>query len=54
MHHRKTPKFISSLFEDTSADSDQSVYFDALEADDDTPYFLQGTEPPPREEIRML
>ena len=36
--------------EDTSADSDQSVYFDALEADDDTPYFLQGTEPPPREE----
>ena len=36
--------------EDTSADSDQSVYFDALEADDDTPYFQQGTEPPPREE----
>ena len=36
--------------EDASADSDQSIYFDALEADDDTPYFLQGTEPPPREE----
>ena len=36
--------------EDTSADSDQSVYFDALETDDDTPYFQQGTEPLPREE----
>ena len=36
--------------EDTSAESDHSVYFDALEADDDTPYFQQGAEPPPREE----
>ena len=24
-------------------------YFDALETDDDVPYFQQGTEPPPRE-----
>ena len=32
--------------EDASADSDPSIYFDALEAEDDTPYFLQGTEPP--------
>ena len=31
-------------------DSDQSVYFDALETDDDTPYFQQGAEPPPREQ----
>ena len=36
--------------EDASADSDHSVYFDAREADDDTPYFQQGAEPPPREE----
>ena len=36
--------------EDVSVDSDQSVYFDALETDDDTPYFQQGAEPPPREE----
>ena len=36
--------------EDASADSDQSIYFDALEAEDDTPYFLQGSEPPPREQ----
>ena len=32
------------------ADSDQSIYFDALEAENDTPYFLQGSEPPPREQ----
>ena len=36
--------------EDVSTDSDESVYFDAWEADDDTPYFQQGAEPPPREE----
>ena len=36
--------------EDVSVDSDQSVYFDALETDDDTPYFQQGAEPPPREQ----
>ena len=33
--------------EDASAESDHSVYFDALEADDDTPYFQQGAELPP-------
>ena len=32
--------------EDVSVDSDQSVYFDALETDDDTPYFQQAAEPP--------
>ena len=31
--------------EDVSVDS-ESVYFDALESDDDTPYFQQGAEPP--------
>ena len=36
--------------EDASADSDDTVYFDAWEADDDTPYFQQGAELPPREE----
>ena len=36
--------------EDVSVDSDQSEYFDALETDDDTPYFQQGAEPPPREQ----
>ena len=32
--------------EDVSADSDDTVYFDAWEADDDTPYFQQGAELP--------
>ena len=36
--------------EDASTDSDATVYFDAWEADDDTPYFQQGAELPPREE----
>ena len=36
--------------EDASADSDDTVYFDAWEADDDTPYFQQGAELPTREE----
>ena len=44
------PTITDKTGEDASADSDQSVYFDALEAEDDTPYFLQGAEPPPREE----
>ena len=44
------PTITEKTGEDASADSDQSVYFDALEAEDDTPYFLQGAEPPPREE----
>ena len=44
------PTITEKTREDASTDSDQSVYFDALEAEDDTPYFLQGTEPPPREE----
>ena len=39
--------------EDASADSDDSVYFDAREADDDTPYFQQGAELPPREEWKI-
>ena len=34
--------------EDVSMHSD-TEYFDALETDDDVPYFQQGTEPPPRE-----
>ena len=44
------PTITEKTGEDASADSDQSVYFDALEAEDDAPYFLQGAEPPPREE----
>ena len=36
--------------DDVSAASDGTVYFDAWEADDDTPYFQQGAELPPREE----
>ena len=44
------PSIKNETLEDTSAESDQSIYFDAIEAEDDTPYFLQGTEPPPREE----
>ena len=35
--------------EDASVDS-ESEYFDALETEDDTPYFQQGAEPPPREQ----
>ena len=34
--------------EDVSVDS-ETEYFDALETDDDVPYFQQGTEPPPKE-----
>ena len=37
--------------EDVSVDSDQSVYFDALETDDDTPYFQQGAEPSPKRAV---
>ena len=44
------PTITDKTGEDASVDSDQSVYFDALEAEEDTPYFLQGAEPPPREE----
>ena len=40
------PSIKNETLEDTSAESDQSIYFDAIEAEDDTPYFLQGTEPP--------
>ena len=32
--------------DDVSAASDGTVYFDAWEADDDTPYFQQGAELP--------
>ena len=32
--------------EDASADSDQSIYFDALEAEDDTPYTYKGPSLP--------
>jgi len=46
----KEPSVTEKPREDASAESDHSVYFDALEADDDTPYFQQGAEPPPREE----
>ena len=35
--------------EDVSMDSD-TEYFDALETEDDAPYFQQGAEPPPREQ----
>ena len=44
------PCVIEKPREGGSTDSDESVYFDAWEADDDTPYFQQGAEPPPREE----
>lgn len=35
--------------DDVSAASDGTEFWDAREADDDTPYFQQGAEPPPRE-----
>ena len=35
--------------EDVSMDSD-TEYFDAIEVEDDAPYFQQGAEPPPREQ----
>ena len=44
------PTIPDKTVEDVSVDSDQSEYFDALESDDDTPYFQQGAEPPPREQ----
>ena len=44
------PAIPDKTSDDVSVDNDQSVYFDALETDDDTPYFQQGAEPPPREE----
>ena len=34
--------------DDVSAASDGTVYFDAWEADDDTPYFQRGAELPTR------
>ena len=40
------PTVPDKTVEDVSVDSDQSEYFDALESDDDTPYFQQGAEPP--------
>ena len=33
-----------------SAGSEGTEYFDTFDGDDDTPYFQQGTEPPPREQ----
>ena len=44
------PCITERLHDDVSAASDGTVYFDAWEADDDTPYFQQGAELPPREE----
>ena len=44
------PTVPDKTVEDVSVDSDQSEYFDAIETDDDTPYFQQGAEPPPREQ----
>ena len=44
------PTITEKTGEDASVDFDQSVYFDALETDEDTPYFQQEAEPPPREE----
>ena len=39
------PTITEKTGEDASADSDQSVYFDALEAEDDASYFLQEVSP---------
>ena len=44
------PRTTERPHDDVSAVSDGTVYYDAWEADDDTPYFQQGAEPPPREE----
>ena len=43
------PTVPDKTVEDVSVDS-ETEYFDALETDDDTPYFQQGAEPPPREQ----
>ena len=43
------PTAPDNTVEDVSVDSD-TEYFDALETEDDTPYFQQGAEPPPREQ----
>ena len=43
------PTAPDNTVEDVSMDSD-TEYFDALEAEDDAPYFQQGAEPPPREQ----
>ena len=43
------PTIPDKTVEDVSVDS-ETEYFDALETDDDTPYFQQGAEPPPREQ----
>ena len=42
------PTAPDNTVEDVSMHSD-TEYFDALETDDDVPYFQQGTEPPPKE-----
>ena len=39
------PTVPDKTVEDVSVDS-ETEYFDALETDDDTPYFQQGAEPP--------
>ena len=39
------PTITEKTGEDASVDS-ESEYFDALETEDDTPYFQQGAEPP--------
>ena len=42
------PTVPDKTVEDVSVDS-ETEYVDALETDDDVPYFQQGAEPPPRE-----
>ena len=41
------PRIADKPLDDASAASEDTLYYDA---NDDTPYFLTGTEPPPREQ----
>ena len=43
------PTVPAQTVDDVSVDSD-TEYFDVIETDDDTPYFQQGADPPPREQ----
>ena len=43
---RTEPRIVHKPHDDASATSDDTLYFDA---NDDTPYFLTGVEPPLRE-----
>ena len=48
------PCITERLHDDVSAASDGTVYFDAWEADDDTPYFQQGAELPHERSGKLL